>query len=42
VIVWADDGRVRSSVHLYNDAMDVDRYLAILNRVLQEVESDHV
>jgi selenocysteine lyase/cysteine desulfurase len=39
VIVWADDGRVRSSVHLYNDAMDVKRYLEVLKRVLQQAES---
>jgi selenocysteine lyase/cysteine desulfurase len=41
VIVWADDGRVRSSVHLYNDETDVDRYLRTLEGVLQEV-STHV
>jgi len=39
VIVWADDGRVRSSVHLYNDTTDVERYLGILERVLPRVES---
>ena len=27
VVVWAGDGRVRASLHLYNDAGDVDRYL---------------
>jgi cysteine desulfurase / selenocysteine lyase len=42
VIVWADDGRVRSSVHLYNDATDVDHYIRALQGVLQEVESVHV
>jgi selenocysteine lyase/cysteine desulfurase len=30
VIVWAGDGRVRASVHLYNDAADVERLLAAL------------
>jgi selenocysteine lyase/cysteine desulfurase len=39
VIVWADDGRVRSSVHLYNDVTDVERYLEILESVLTSVES---
>jgi selenocysteine lyase/cysteine desulfurase len=39
VIVWADDGRVRSSVHLYNDATDVERYFGVLRGVLQKVES---
>jgi cysteine desulfurase/selenocysteine lyase len=42
VIVWADDGRVRSSVHLYNDATDVDHYIRALQGVLQKVESAHV
>src|SRR5262249_24934869 len=27
VMVWAGDGRVRASVHLYNDSLDIDRYL---------------
>ena len=27
IIVWAGDGRVRASVHLYNDAADVSRFL---------------
>lgn len=30
VIVWGGDGRVRASVHLYNDNEDIDRYLAAL------------
>ena len=30
VIVWRGDGRVRASVHLYNDAGDVDRLLRVL------------
>jgi selenocysteine lyase/cysteine desulfurase len=34
VIVWGGDGRVRASVHLYNDAEDVERYLGALQRVL--------
>lgn len=32
VIVWAGDGRVRLSLHLYNDAADVERALAALAR----------
>jgi selenocysteine lyase/cysteine desulfurase len=31
VIVWAGDGRVRASVHLYNDAVDVERMLTTLS-----------
>ncbi|HZT32662.1 MAG TPA: aminotransferase class V-fold PLP-dependent enzyme [Bryobacteraceae bacterium] len=34
VIVWAGDGRVRASVHLYNDAADIDRLLGALRRIL--------
>jgi selenocysteine lyase/cysteine desulfurase len=34
VIVWAGDGRVRASVHLYNDMSDVDRYLKVLGPIL--------
>jgi len=30
VVVWGGDGRVRASVHLYNDDGDVDRYLNAL------------
>ncbi|MCC6862719.1 MAG: aminotransferase class V-fold PLP-dependent enzyme [Bryobacterales bacterium] len=37
VIVWAGDGRVRCSIHLYNDAADVDRYLDRLRAVLAHV-----
>jgi selenocysteine lyase/cysteine desulfurase len=33
VIVWAGDGRVRMSVHLYNDESDVDRLFGALDRV---------
>ncbi|MFN0104173.1 MAG: aminotransferase class V-fold PLP-dependent enzyme [Bryobacteraceae bacterium] len=32
VIVWGGDGRVRISVHLYNDAADIDRCLAALRQ----------
>jgi len=34
VIVWAGDGRVRASLHVYNDMSDVDRYLKILAPIL--------
>jgi selenocysteine lyase/cysteine desulfurase len=34
VIVWAGDGRVRSSLHLYNNAGDVARYLEVLKGIL--------
>lgn len=33
VIVWAGDGRVRLSVHLYNDAADLERALSALSRI---------
>jgi cysteine desulfurase/selenocysteine lyase len=35
VIVWAGDGRVRASIHLYNDLQDVGRYLDVLRAVLK-------
>lgn len=35
IIVWAGDGRVRASVHLYNDMADADRYLQALKSILQ-------
>jgi cysteine desulfurase / selenocysteine lyase len=34
IIVWAGDGRVRSSMHLYNSMEDVERYLCALKRLL--------
>lgn len=34
VIVWAGDGRVRASLHLYNNAADVARYLEVLREIL--------
>lgn len=34
IVVWAGDGRVRASLHFYNDATDVDLYLSALDRVL--------
>jgi cysteine desulfurase / selenocysteine lyase len=34
IIVWAGDGRVRASVHLYNELSDVDRYIETLKSSL--------
>lgn len=34
VVVWAGEGRVRASVHLYNRRSDVDRLLAALAEIL--------
>jgi cysteine desulfurase / selenocysteine lyase len=39
VIVWGGDGRVRLSVHLYNDSADVDRCLTALKKV--DVPASH-
>ena len=36
VIVWSGDGRVRASVHLYNDMEDVDRLLRALSAAIQK------
>lgn len=36
VIVWAGDGRVRASLHLYNDMSDAERYLHTLKGILRE------
>ena len=33
VIVWAGDGRVRISVHLYNDNTDIERLFTALERI---------
>ena len=30
IIVWAGDGRVRASVHLYNNASDIAKFLQVL------------
>ena len=38
VTVWSGDGRVRASVHLYNDAADIDRYLSSLEGILSRQE----
>lgn len=38
VIVWAGDGRVRASVHLYNDSADISRFLACLEPILASSE----
>jgi cysteine desulfurase / selenocysteine lyase len=33
VVVWGGDGRIRVSVHVYNDQNDVDRCLQVIRRV---------
>ena len=40
VIVWSGDGRVRASVHLYNDSADVARFLDHLAPILVELEKE--
>ncbi|MGI8914103.1 MAG: aminotransferase class V-fold PLP-dependent enzyme, partial [Chloroflexota bacterium] len=37
VYVWAGDGRVRASTHLFNSQKDVERYLDVLSGVLRRV-----
>lgn len=37
VVVWAGDGRVRASVHLYNDQSDIDRCLQALAEYRDEM-----
>jgi len=36
VVVWSGDGRVRASVHLYNDDADIDRVLRVLGSLVEE------
>ena len=36
IIVWANDGRVRSAVHLYNEESEVDRYLEAVAGIMEE------
>lgn len=36
VIVWAGDGRVRVSVHLYNTQADIDRFFEVLDGLLRK------
>ncbi|TAM82054.1 MAG: aminotransferase class V-fold PLP-dependent enzyme [Acidobacteria bacterium] len=38
VTVWAGDGRVRASIHLYNDSADIGRYLSTLEGILSSKE----
>ena len=33
VIVWAGDGRLRASVHFYNDSEDIERFLEVLSTI---------
>ena len=37
VIVWANDGRVRSAVHLYNDESEVNRYLEAVAKIIERI-----
>jgi cysteine desulfurase/selenocysteine lyase len=37
VIVWAGDGRIRASIHLYNNMEDVERYLQVLEDLRRRV-----
>lgn len=34
ITVWAGDGRVRASAHLYNDEADADRFITALQEIL--------
>jgi cysteine desulfurase/selenocysteine lyase len=36
VLVWGGDGRIRVSLHLYNDEADIARLLAALDQILEE------
>jgi len=36
-IVWAGDGRVRASVHFYNDGSDISRFLGALESINREI-----
>jgi selenocysteine lyase/cysteine desulfurase len=38
VIVWGGDGRIRISVHAYNDKTDIDRCLDAIQRIPRQVE----
>jgi cysteine desulfurase / selenocysteine lyase len=38
VIVWGGDGRIRVSVHVYNDESDIERCLDALKRMPREAE----
>jgi len=33
VYVWGGDGRIRASVHLFNDSDDIDRFITLLKQV---------
>lgn len=37
IIVWANDGRVRSAIHLYNDESEVDRYVLAVGGILDQL-----
>ncbi|MCD9021629.1 aminotransferase class V-fold PLP-dependent enzyme [Cohnella silvisoli] len=33
VYVWGGDGRIRASIHLFNDTADIDRFISILSQI---------
>jgi selenocysteine lyase/cysteine desulfurase len=37
IIVWANDGRVRAAIHLYNDESEVDRYVMAVGGILDRL-----
>jgi len=39
VHVWAGDGRVRASTHLFNGENDIDHYLDVLGSILRQIET---
>lgn len=39
IIVWTGDGRVRASLHFYNDATDVELYLSALDGALAQLHN---
>jgi cysteine desulfurase/selenocysteine lyase len=41
VIVWSGDGRVRASVHLYNNSADIARFLTHLEPILTQTLKVH-
>ena len=36
IIVWANDGRVRSALHIYNEPEEVERYLTAVERLIKQ------
>jgi selenocysteine lyase/cysteine desulfurase len=42
IIVWAGDGRVRASVHLYNDEADIQRLLDALQTLVEPATAERL